>query len=229
MQVAGIRDLGGPIEVLHVPDPRPLAVDEVLIAVKAAGIGNWDEIVRTGGWHTDTSAPMALGVEAAGVIAAVGEDADGFQPGDEVLCHPLPLRDQGAWARLLIAPASLLAHKPASATWQVAAAFPVPALTAERVLTEALRLSPGETLLVHGAGGVTGGLLVQLAALRGARVIATCGPASVARVRQLGAVEVLDYRPQLAGKGAPRRGRLRDHGCRERRPRRSAAGAGRCR
>lgn len=193
MQVAGIRKLGGPVEVLDVPDPRPPAADEALIAVKAAGIGNWDEIVRTGGWDVGTSTPMALGVEAAGVITEVGEDAGGFQPGDEVLCHPLQLRHQGAWAPLLIAPTSSLAHKPASATWQAAAAFPVPALTAEQVLAEALKLSVGETLLVHGAGGVTGGLLVQLAALRGAKVIATCGPASAARVRQLGAVEVFDY------------------------------------
>jgi NADPH:quinone reductase-like Zn-dependent oxidoreductase len=94
---------------------------------------------------------------------------------------------------LLIAPASLLAYKPASVPWETAAAFPVPALTAEQVLTEALELSAGETLLVHGAGGVTGGLLVQVAALRGAKVLATSGPSSAVRVRQYGAFEVFDY------------------------------------
>ena len=210
MQVAGIRELGGPVEVLDVPDPRPLAADEVLIAVKAAGIGNWDEIVRTGGWDVGTSTPMALGVEAAGVVIGVGEDAGGFQPGDEVLCHPLPLRHQGTWAPLLIASASSLAHKPASATWEAAAALPVPVLTAEQALTEALMLNAGETLLVHGAGGITGGLLVRLAALRGAEVIATSGPGSIARVRQLGAFEVLDYNdptwPEMARHAAARVG-----------------------
>ncbi|MEA5453723.1 NADP-dependent oxidoreductase [Sinomonas sp. JGH33] len=193
MQVAGINEIGGPVEILDVQDPRPLAADEVLIAVKAAGIGNWDEIVRTGGWDVGASVPMALGVEAAGVVTEVGENVDGFHPGDEVLCHPLQLRHQGAWAPLLIAPASLLARKPASVAWETAAAFPVPALTAEQVLTEALALKAGETLLVHGAGGVTGGLLVQLAVLRGANVLATSGPASMARVRQYGALEVFDY------------------------------------
>jgi NADPH:quinone reductase-like Zn-dependent oxidoreductase len=193
MRVAGIYEFGGPVQIIDVPDPRALAADEVLIAVKAAGVGNWDEIVRTGGWDVGTSAPMALGVEASGVVTKVGEEVDGFQPGDEVLCHPLQLRYQGAWAPLLIAPASSLAHKPASVQWETAAAFPVPALTAEQVLTEALELSAGETLLVHGAGGVTGGLLVQLAALRGARVLATSGPSSTARVRQYGALEVFDY------------------------------------
>jgi NADPH:quinone reductase-like Zn-dependent oxidoreductase len=193
MQVAGIYEFGGPVELLDVPDPRPLAADEVLVAVKAAGIGNWDEIVRTGGWNVGVSAPMALGVEASGVITKVGEEVDGFQVGDEVLCHPLPLRHQGAWAPLLIAPASLLAHKPGSVPWETAAAFPVPALTAEQGLSEALELRAGERLLVHGAGGVTGGLLVQLAALRGAKVLATSGPRSKARVRQYGAFEVFDY------------------------------------
>ena len=193
MQVAGIQDFGGPVEILDLPDPRPLAADEVLISVKAAGVANWDEIVRTGGWDVGARPPMALGVEAAGVVRNVGQDVVGFEPGDEVLCHPLKLRHQGTWAPLLIAPASLLAHKPASVAWETAGAFPVPALTAEQVLSEALTLRAGETLLVHGAGGVTGGLLVQLAALRGAKVLATSGPASAARVRQYGALEVFDY------------------------------------
>ena len=193
MQVAGIYEFGGPVEILDVPDPRPLAVDEVLIAVKAAGVGNWDEIVRTGGWDVGVSAPMALGVEASGVVMKVGDGVDGFQPGDEVLCHPLQLRHQGTWAPLLIAPASLLAHKPVAVSWETAAAFPVPALTGEQVLNEALELRAGETLLVHGAGGVTGGLLVQLAAQRGAKVLATSGPGSAARVHQYGAIEVFDY------------------------------------
>jgi NADPH:quinone reductase-like Zn-dependent oxidoreductase len=193
MHVAGIYEFGGPVEILDVPNPRELAADEVLIAVNAAGIGNWDEIVRTGGWDVGAKAPMALGVEASGVITMVGEEVEGFQPGDEVLSHPLQLRHQGTWAPLLIAPVSSLAHKPASVPWETAAAFPVPALTAEQVLTEALQLKTGETLLVHGAGGVTGGLLVQLAALRGAKVLATSGPRSAARVRKYGALEVFDY------------------------------------
>ena len=193
MQVAGVRELGGPVEVFDLPDPRPLTSDEVLIAVKAAGIGNWDEIVRTGDWDVGASAPMALGVEAAGTILAVGSEVSDFAVAAEVLCHPLQLREQGTWAPQLIAAASSLAHKPESVTWECAAAFPVPALTAEQVLSDALALRAGETLLVHGAGGVTGGLIVQLAALRAAIVIATCSPASADRVRELGAREVFDY------------------------------------
>ena len=121
---------------------------------------------------------MALGVEAAGTVTAVGDAVSDWAPGDAVMTHPLPLRDQGTWAPRLIAPARLLARKPDGASWEAAAAFPVPALTAEQVLSDALRIRAGEHLLVNGAGGVTGGLLVALAALRGAQVTATARQAS---------------------------------------------------
>ncbi|WP_231122712.1 NADP-dependent oxidoreductase [Mycobacterium colombiense] len=197
MLVAGVRTLGGKVEMLDVADPRPLAADEVLIDVRSAGIGNWDNIIRYGGWDVGTRPPLALGVEAAGVIKAVGNRPSGFSVGDEVLCHPVPLRDQGTWAPFLIAPVGSLAHKPPAIPWETAAIFPVPALTAEQVVGEALALHGGETLLVHGAGGITGGLIVQLAALRGADVLATAGPRSADRVRGHGAREVIDYGDRL--------------------------------
>ncbi len=193
MHVAGIRSVAGAVEAIDVDDPRSLAADEVLIEVRAAGVGNWDEYVRTGGWDVGATPPMALGVEAAGVVADVGRATGDLAPGDEVLTHPLPLRGQGTWAPLLIAPTSVLARKPAGMSWQAAAAFPVPALTAVQVLDEALAVANGETLLVNGAGGVTGQLLVALGAIRGGRVIATAGPASHERLRRLGAEQVLDY------------------------------------
>jgi NADPH:quinone reductase-like Zn-dependent oxidoreductase len=171
-----------------------LAPDEVLVEVVTAGVGNWDEFVRTGGWDVGGVPPMALGVEAAGRVLAVGDAASEWSLGDEVMTHPLPLRDQGTWAPRLIAPAALLAEKPSGVSWEAAAAFPVPALTAEQVLGEALAVQAGEWLLVHGAGGVTGGLLVALGALRGAHVIATAGSTSRQRVSAFGAAHVIDYR-----------------------------------
>jgi len=196
MQVAGIHQVGAGIEMIDVGEPRPLAGDEVLLEVRAAGVGNWDEFVRTGGWDVGAKPPMALGVEAAGIVLAVGQAVGDWAPGDAVMTHPVPLRDQGTWAPRLIAPAGLLARKPPSASWEVAAAFPVPALTAEQVLGDALNIRAGEQLLVHGAGGVTGGLLVALGALRGAQVIATAGPASQQRLSALGARQVIDYHDQ---------------------------------
>src|SRR5438445_8516056 len=166
MQVAGIRRLGAQVEMIEVGEPRALAGDEVLREVRAAGVGNWDEFVRTGGWDVGAKPPMALGVEAAGTVMAAGQAVSDWAPGDAVMTHPVPLRDQGTWAPRLIAPAGLLARKPDGASWETAAAFPVPALTAEQVLGDALGVHAGEQLLVHGAGGITGGLLVALAALR---------------------------------------------------------------
>src|SRR3954453_16873973 len=206
MLVAGIRRTGGDVGMIDVPGPRPLAGDEVLIEVRAAGVGNWDEFVRTGGWDVGRRPPMALGVEAAGLVMAVGSMVTDWASGDEVMTHPLPLPDQGTWAPTLIAPSALIARKPAGVSWEAAAVFPVPALTAAQDLDEALAVGPGDRLLVNGAGGVTGRLLVSLGArvvlasgyrllvngaggvtgrllvslgsLRGAEVIATAGPHS---------------------------------------------------
>ena len=193
MQAAGIDAFGGEVRVLKLAAPASPAPDEVVISVRAAGVGNWDEFVRVGNWDVGRRPPLALGVEAAGVVAAAGEDVTSLAPGDEVLTHPLPLRHQGAWAEWLVAPAALVARKPAAVPWAAAAAFPVPALTADQALTDAAPVPAGKWVLVHGAGGVTGGLAVQLAVARGATVVATAGPSSAARIRGDGAHAVFDY------------------------------------
>jgi NADPH:quinone reductase-like Zn-dependent oxidoreductase len=179
--------------LLELPGPRALRPDEVLIDVRACGIGNWDEIARKGGWDLGTRPPMAVGLEAAGLVAAVGDRVDDVGPGDRVTAHSLPLREQGAWAEQYIAAAEHVAVVPAGVPFDAAAALPVPALTADQVIGDALGVRAGETILVHGAGGVTGGMLVQLAAHRGVTVIATAGPDSASRVTALGAEFVLDY------------------------------------
>src|SRR4030095_12736179 len=193
MRSAGIDAFGDEVRLLELAAPGSPAPDEVVISVHAAGVGNWEEVVRVGQWDVGRRPPLVLGVEAAGVVAAVGEDVTSFVPGDEVLTHPLPLRHQGAWAESLVAPAALVAPKPASVPWDAAAAFPVPALTADQALTEVAPAPAGEWVLVHGAGGVTGGLVVQLAVARGATVAAPAGPASAVRVRDYGARLVVDY------------------------------------
>jgi NADPH:quinone reductase-like Zn-dependent oxidoreductase len=193
MRAAGINAFGGDVHILELDTPRAPAPDEVVIAVRAAGVGNWDDIVRLGNWDVGRRPPLVLGVEAAGVVDAVGEEVTAFAPGDEVLTHPVPLRDQGAWAEWLVAPAALVARKPGSVPWEEAAAFPVPALTADQALTEAAPDPAGRWVLVHGAGGVTGGLAVQLAIARQATAVATAGPTSSERVRGYGAHLVVDY------------------------------------
>jgi len=193
VRAAGIGKFGDAVTTLELPDPRALREREVLIAVEAAGVANWDDFVRAGTWDVGRKPPMALGVAAAGVVAALGDGVEGWSAEDEVLTHPLPLVDQGCWAPWLIAEASQLARKPANVSWEQAGAFPVPALTAIQVLDEVLQMKPGEQLLVNGAGGVTGGLIVSFASLRGIHVSATAGPSSHQRALRAGAEIVVDY------------------------------------
>ena len=193
MQAAGIEAFGGEVRLLELAEPGPPAPDELVISVRAAGVANWDEIVRVGEWDVGRRPPLALGVEAAGVVVAVGEEVASFAAGDEVLTHPVPLRHQGTWAQLLVAPAALVAPKPHAVPWETAAAFPVPALTADQALSQVAPIPADEWVLVNGASGVTGGLIVQLAVTRGATVIATAGPSSESRVRDYGARVVFDY------------------------------------
>jgi NADPH:quinone reductase-like Zn-dependent oxidoreductase len=192
MRAAGVREFGGDIQPLELPDPRRPQAGEVLIEVHAAGVGNWDEYVRTGSWDTGVRPPLVVGVEAAGVIVAVGSDHGGLTPGDRVTTHSLPLLDQGAWAEYLLAAAADTAPLPMAIQWAAAGALPVPALTADQSV-RAAGIADGQTVLVNGAGGVTGGLLVQLSVLAGAEVIATGSPAGAARIMALGARQVLDY------------------------------------
>lgn len=194
MRAAGILEYRGNVQPLELPAPEISEARQVLIEVAAAGVGNWDEIVRTGGWDVGGRPPMALGVEAAGVVRAVGTGVSRFQSGDEVLTFTVPLR-QGAWAELFAAPEGDIAHNPPGMVFPTAGLFPVPALTAHEVFSHAVALQPGvgENVLIHGAGGVTGGVLVAVAAAMGARVIATAGPQSADRVRGYGASVVVDY------------------------------------
>src|SRR5437762_11877832 len=194
MRVAGITALGEPVEIFEVDELATPAAGEVLIDVVTAGIGNWDELVRTGGWQIGGPAPMALGTEATGTVVAAGSRVAEVREGDEVMTHPLPLRRHGTWAGRVLAPAATVAPRPRAASWEASGAFPIPALTAAQALDEALGVESGGWVVVTGAGGVTGGLLVQLAAARGVRVIATASARKAERIRGYGASEVVDYR-----------------------------------
>src|SRR5919197_2886918 len=96
MQAAGIDAFGGQLRTLELEAPGSPAPDEVVVSVHAAGVGNWDEFVRTGDWDVGRRPPLALGVEAAGVVVAVGGGGRGPAPGDPGVTHPLPPRHPGA-------------------------------------------------------------------------------------------------------------------------------------
>src|SRR5438270_457983 len=81
MQGAGITSIGGPVEILDLKAPREIAATDVVIDVHAAGVGNWDDLVRTGSWRVGGPPPNALGVEAAGTITAAGDGVTAFARG----------------------------------------------------------------------------------------------------------------------------------------------------
>lgn len=191
--MAGIERFGGDVRELSLPDPRPPRPGETLIAVRAAAVAPWDDLVRLGSWEVGLRPPAALGVAASGTVAAVGAADEGWSVGDEVMTHPVPVLEQGCWSELLLARSDLLAAKPSAVPWEEAAAFPVPALTADQALRAALGDSPAGRLLVHGAGGVTGQLIAALAVAVGVEVVATAGPRSAERLRALGISAVFDY------------------------------------
>lgn len=174
---------GGP-EVLRdteVELPEPGA-GQVRVRVRAAGVNPIDGKLRSGGgWPIEL--PSIPGVEAAGVIDALGPDVTGLAVGDEVLGPTLT----GSYAQFALS--DRMVAKPAGLAWDVAAAVPVVAETALRVL-RLLDVSAGETLLIHGASGSVGVLAVQLARQRGVTVIGTAGEAGRERIGRLGATAI---------------------------------------
>ncbi|WP_051754889.1 NADP-dependent oxidoreductase [Kitasatospora purpeofusca] len=180
----GAADVLRPIEV-EVPAPGP---GQVRVAVRAAGVNPLDHKVRSGALTEvfPVTLPAVLGYEIAGVVEAVGADVTEWQPGDEVFGQ---VRG-GGYAEYALAAADQLVRKPAGVDWTVAAALPVAAETAWRSL-DLLGIEPGRTLLVHGAAGGVGTLVLQFARSRGIRVIGTASEANHPYLRELGAVPVV--------------------------------------
>ena len=191
---------GGPevLTVVDEPTPEP-GPGEVRLEVRAAGVNPIDYKVYSGAFGRDPGRlPIRLGSEAAGVVAAVGPDAMGpagpVAVGDEVIAFRAP----GAYATGLIAPAQAMVPKPATLDWAQASGLMVTGATAWHALT-VTDVHEGDTVLINAAAGGVGLMAVQLAAIRGASVVATAGPARHGFLRELGATPVA-YGPGLAGR-----------------------------
>ncbi|SEL14819.1 NADP-dependent oxidoreductase [Streptacidiphilus jiangxiensis] len=179
----GDADVLRPVDV-ELPAPGP---GQVLVAVRAVGVNPLDHKVRSGaldGFFPVTF-PAVPGYELSGVVEAVGDGVHGFEPGDEVFGAVMG----GAYAEHALVAAEQLALKPAALSWEQAAAIPVAAETAARAL-DALDVRAGQTLLVHGAAGGVGTLLLQFARARGITVIGTASEANHDHLRELGAIPV---------------------------------------
>jgi NADPH:quinone reductase-like Zn-dependent oxidoreductase len=185
----------GDAEVLvmrELPDP-PIALDQVLVEVRAAGVNPVDRLVRMGyvAGSTPCHFPLVPGWDVAGVVRAVGPAVDGFAVGDEVFGYQRKDHVQnGAYAELIAATERGLAHKPASLSFVEAGALSLTGLTALQSLRK-VGVSSGDTVLVHAAAGGVGHLAVQVARILGAaRVIGTASPRNHGFLRSLGAEPV---------------------------------------
>ncbi|MFJ2862405.1 NADP-dependent oxidoreductase [Kitasatospora sp. NPDC087314] len=169
---------------IEVPAPGP---GQVRVAVRAVGVNPLDHKVRSGSMAEifPIAFPHVGGYELAGVVEAVGPDVTGWAPGDEVFGALMG----GAYAEQALVDAEQLGRKPASLSWEEAAAIPTAAETSERAL-DVLGVRAGETLLVHGAAGGVGTVLLQLARARGVTVVGTASEANHEHLRELGAIPV---------------------------------------
>ncbi len=191
---------GGPevLSVVEQPIGEP-GPGEVVLQVRAAGVNPADWKAVSGAFGADPrKLPLRLGYEAAGVVTAVGPGAEGpagpLAVGDEVIGWRL----QGAYASELVVPGSALVPKPAGLGWPEAAGLMLTGATATHALT-AVGAGPGDTVLVHGAAGGVGQMLVQLAVAEGARVIGTAGDRGADVVRRFGG-EPVRYGDGLASR-----------------------------
>jgi NADPH2:quinone reductase len=168
MKLVQVIEPGGP-EAMHLaegPVPVP-AARQALVRIEAAGVNYIDVYFRTGQYKADS--PVVLGMEAAGVIEAVGPDVEGFHPGDRVAYAMA----RGAYAEYAVVPAALLVKVPDNVTSINAAASMLQGMTAHYLTHATFPLRAGHKVLVHAAAGGAGLLVVQMAKMLGAYVVGT--------------------------------------------------------
>ena len=215
-----LREHGGPevlrLEQLPIPEPGP---GQVRVHVRAVALNHLDIWVRRGGPAFKLEYPHRLGSDVAGVVDAAGPGTSAIR-GTKVVVQPgvscmrcaqclgghdnlcrwykiLGENTQGGYAEYLVVPEVNLAPYPERLSFPEAAASILPFLTAWQMVVHKAQVAPGDTVLVQGAGSGIGTAAIQILKLHGARVIATASTADkLARAKQLGADEVIDYTTQ---------------------------------
>ena len=190
MRAAVAEELGGidSVTLGDRPDPVP-AAGQVVVRVRAAGVGPWD-VGFLGGGFPGVALPFVPGQEVAGVVEAAGDGA-GVQPGERVYASLFP--GGGGFAELALASADRVAPMPGRVGFAEAAGLVIGGGTAHEGLVDRGRLQAGETVLITAAAGGVGSAAVQIAAAVGARALAVASRANHDYLRSLGASEVFDY------------------------------------
>ncbi len=203
------------LRVMDVPEPHA-ARGEVVVQLQAAGMNHLDIWIRKGG-RGAIPMPHILGSDGAGVVAAVGPEVRLLREGDEVMIYPglwcgrCPRCEEGqqsecvdwgnvgaivpgTFAQKIALPERNCFRKPSYLNWTEAAALPVAYLTAWRMLTGRAKLSPGETVLIHGIGGGVAVAALQLAKRIGVEVVVTSSSdEKLAKARALGVDHAVNY------------------------------------
>jgi NADPH2:quinone reductase len=189
MRAIRVTTPGGPeaLEVAEIDRPQP-AKGQVLVRLEAIGVNFIDIYHRTGLYKLPL--PFTPGSEGAGRVESVGEGVSEARPGDRVAWA----MSVGSYAEYAIVPADKLVPIPENIDAKTAAAAMLQGMTAHYLAVSTYPLKQGDRALVHAAAGGAGGLLVQIAKLRGAHVIGTVSSDEKARIaREAGADEVIDY------------------------------------
>ena len=195
MKAARVLQFGPPNVITNDDLPRPEpGGGQLLVRVKAAGVGHWDALVREGKLPNE-HLPLTPGFELSGIVEAIGSEVSGFKRGDEVY-GATNEQLTGAYAEYSVYWARMLAQKPKTLNFIEAASAPIVTVTAWQMLFDYAHVAAGETVLVHGAAGNVGAYAVQLASQAGLHVFATAASADLDYVRRLGAERVVDYKKE---------------------------------
>jgi len=196
MKAFALTAPGQPAALTDLPNPK-LGPDAVRISVRAASVNGFD-VYQASGFlmgMMEHDLPTVVGRDFAGVVEAVGSERTDVSVGDDVLGFipsTPPLRD-GTYADQIVTSNLVLVPKPATLSFETAAAIPLAGATALDAV-EAIEIAPGDVVLIAGATGGVGAFAVQLAAQRGATVVATARPGEEEDfVRGLGASDTVDY------------------------------------
>ena len=184
------------LQLQDVPPPQITQPQQILVKLQAAGINPIDTKIRSRGTFYPDQMPAILGCDGAGIVEAVGNRVQQFQPGDEVYfcAGGLGEKDTGNYAEYAVVEEHFVALKPKSLTFAEAAAAPLVLITAWEALYDRARLAAGNTVLVHGGAGGVGHVAIQLAKIKGAQVATTVScPDKERLVLNLGADKPILY------------------------------------